>query len=88
MLELDLDYDMTVDNMVPLTGEYKGWTNEEGEFYLLSDEKLVKMPYLLNCNKQIFQMKDGRFVLEVENIESDEFEAEYFYSYDINDLLN
>lgn len=87
MLELDLDYDMTVDNMVPLTGEYKGWTNEEGEFYLLSDEKLVKMPYLLNCNKQIFQMKDGRFVLEVENIESDEFEVEYFYSYDINDLL-
>jgi hypothetical protein len=32
----------------------------------------------------IFQMKDGRFVLEVEN---DEFEVEYFYSYDINDLL-
>jgi hypothetical protein len=28
------------------------------------------------------------FVLEVENIESDEFEVEYFYSYDINDLLN
>ena len=86
MLELDSDYDMSVENMVPLTGEYKGWTNEEGEFYLLSNEKLVKMPYLLNedCDRQIFQMKDGRFVLEVEN---DEFEVEYFYSHDINDLL-
>jgi hypothetical protein len=44
------------------------------------------MNYLLNedRNRQIFQMKDGRFVLEVEN---DELEVEYFYSYDINDLL-
>ena len=86
MLELDLEYDMTVENMVPLTGEYKGWTNEEGEFYLLSNEKIVKMPYLLNedCDRQIFQMKDGRFVLEVEN---DECEVDFFYSYDINDLL-
>lgn len=86
MLELDLEYDMTVDNMVPLTGEYKGWTNEEGEFYS-PEEDVIKMNYLLNddCTRQIFQMKDGRFVLEVEN---DEFEVEYFYSYDINDLLN
>lgn len=86
MIELDLDYDMTVENMEPLTDKYNGWSNEEGEFYLLSDAKLVKMPYLLNdaCDKQIFKMKDGRFVLEVEN---DEFEVEYFYSYDINDLL-
>ena len=86
MIELDVDYDMTVENMVPLTDKYIGWSNEEGEFYLLGDAKLVKMPYLLNDagDKQIFKMKDGRFVLEVEN---DEFEVEYFYSYDINDLL-
>ena len=85
MIELDSDYDMTVDNMVPLTGEYKGWTNHEGEFYS-PEEDVIKMNYLLNndCNRHIFQMKDSRFVLEVEN---DEFEVEYFYSYDINDLL-
>ena len=88
MIELDADYDMTVDNMVTLTGEYKGWTNKEGEFYSVNEGKFINMSVLNNdFDKQIFQMKDGRFVLEVENIESDEFEVEYFYSYDINDLL-
>jgi hypothetical protein len=86
MIELDADYDMTVDNMESLTDKYNGWSNKEGEFYLISDDKFIKMPCLLNDagDKQIFKMKDGRFVLEVEN---DEFEVEYFYSYDINDLL-
>jgi len=86
MIELDSDYDMTVDNMVPLTDKYTGWSNKEGEFFSPSDDDFIKMSCLLNdtCDKQIFKMKDGRFVLEVEN---DELEVEYFYSYDINDLL-
>jgi hypothetical protein len=42
------------------------------------------MPYLLNDNKQIFKMDDGRFVLEIENEDGD---MDYFYSEDIEDLL-
>ena len=86
MEELELDYNVRVDNMVHIEGQYEkfGWIIEKGDFY--SDEgKIVVMSYLLNKSKrqQIFKMDDGRFVLETEN----EDEVDYFYSYDIEDLL-
>ena len=42
------------------------------------------MQYLLNDNKQIFKMDDGRYVLEVEN---EDGTMDYYYSEDIDDLL-
>jgi hypothetical protein len=85
MKELELDYSVRVENMVPLEGEYDGWTIEDGDFYSNEGETVV-MPYLLSDSdsKQIFKMDDGRFVLEIEN---EDCEIDYFYSYDIEDLL-
>ena len=67
MKELEQDYSVRVENMVPLEGEYDGWTIEDGDFYS-NEGKTVIMPYLLNDNKQIFKMDDGRFVLEIEKV--------------------
>jgi hypothetical protein len=83
MKELEQDYSVRVENMVPLEGEYDGWTIEDGDFYSNEGETVI-MPYLLNDNKQIFKMDDGRFVLEIENEDGD---MDYFYSEDIEDLL-
>ncbi len=59
------------------------WTIEDGSF-AANDGKTVIMQYLLNDNKQIFKMDDGRYVLEVEN---EDGTMDYFYSEDIKDLL-
>jgi hypothetical protein len=84
MKELDFDYDLTVDNMVPITTEYNGWENTEGEFYSINKSGFVKMPLLSKDGKQIFQMKDGCYIIEIED---EEMNVDYFYSHDINDLL-
>ena len=56
-----------VENMLPIEEvENDEWTIEDGSFDT-NDGKTVIMQYLLNDNKQIFKMDDGRYVLEVEN---------------------
>ena len=41
-----------------------------------------------DSNKQIFKMKDGKFILEVEgNMDEDGEIIEYFYSENIEDLI-
>ena len=62
MIELDSDYDMTVDNMVPLTGEYKGWTNHEGEFYS-PEEDVIKMNYLLLLHCFLFVITLSEYLI-------------------------
>ena len=89
--ELDLDYDINVVNMIPFTKSLPNseMVLHEAEFYNLKGNA-VKMMVLKNdiefgsigC-KQIFQMKDGKFILEVE----DEEGVEYFFSNKIEDLL-
>jgi hypothetical protein len=88
-VELDLDYDITVDNMVSPSPSHaiNGFKLDPREFYN-SKMKLVKMTTLSRVNAdfsqdQILTMKDGLFILEIEQCG----EVEYFSSNDINDLL-
>ena len=81
---LEQNYSVRVENMLPIEeGEYDEWTIEDGSFDS-NDGKTVIMQYLLNDNKQIFKMDDGRYVLEVENEDGTMY---YYYSEDIDDLL-
>jgi hypothetical protein len=81
---LEQNYSVRVENMLPIEeGEYDEWTIEDGNFDS-NDGKTVIMQYLLNDNKQIFKMDDGRYVLEVEN---EDGTMDYYYSEDIDDLL-
>ena len=81
---LEWNYSVRVENMIPIEEvENDEWTIEDGSF-AANDGKTVIMQYLLNDNKQIFKMDDGRYVLEVEN---EDGTMDYFYSEDIKDLL-
>lgn len=89
--ELGWDYDITVDNMIPMTKEQEigNFKLHETEFGSQKKKGLVKMNVLTigqaGCDgcRQIFQMNDGKFILEVE----DEGMVDYYYSKDITDLL-
>jgi len=94
MKELSDDYDITVDNMfsIDLSApifwgtdyESKGYSLKESKFY---NSKNVLTPMTIlsnNKGKQIFWMKDTKFILEVEK----EGEVEYFYSEKLKDLLS
>lgn len=91
MKRLEEDYNVIVDNMVPVQNLQNLPNNREfivdtATFYSISTSKPVSMNVLTNeDDKQIFAMQDGRFVLEVENF--DDGSVEYYYSEDINDLL-
>ncbi len=81
---LEWNYSVRVENMLPIEEvENDEWAIEDGSF-AANDGKTVIMQYLLNDNKQIFKMDDGRYVLEVENEDGN---MDYFYSEDIKDLL-
>jgi hypothetical protein len=87
--ELDPEYDIAVNNMLPFEGDApRGWEVNEAEF-ATGPRKSVKMKILCkeeeNGISQIFQMKDGRFVLEREGFNFEEIE--YFCSNDLADLL-
>ena len=84
--ELDDNYDISVENMLDMTQEIGGFKLSEEEFSN-KKSKLVKKNILRNEeeNKQIFSMKDGLFILEVEDV--NEGTVEYFFSKDINDLI-
>jgi hypothetical protein len=67
-----------------------GWQLYDAEFYSVKTRKVINLKTLYNGTeigrigaKQIFQMKDGKYVLEVE----DEEGVEYFYSENIQDLV-
>ena len=82
MRELDDNYEISVDDMVPMTYGIGDWEVYEGEFMNRSGD-MVDMKYLSNSNKSIFFMKDGLFILEIEF-----GDVEYFCSTEITDLLN
>lgn len=89
--ELDLNYDISVDNMVdisPRSNEWiKGFDIKKAEFFNRKGKRVIK-DVLFRVNghttEQIFQMKDGLFILEVE----EDGEITYFYSDNINDITN
>lgn len=87
-IELKDDYDISVDNILDISKDY-----EKDGFKIISAhflkgrqviEKLILLKEINIVSKQIFAMKDGRFVLEISDIDEDSIS--YFYSYDINDL--
>jgi hypothetical protein len=92
--ELDPEYDIAVNNMLPFEGDApKGWEVEKAEFIstkgkavkmnVLRKEEVGSKDHLTQSVQQIFQMKDGKFILEVDDFE----EIEYFCSNDLADLL-
>ncbi len=94
--ELDIDYDISVDYMTPIGPEHETETFKikSAEFYPKKG-KLVSMNILSNGieagtsgSKQIFAMKDGTFVLEIEDWTDEDNEVKYFYSDNIKDLLD
>ena len=74
--QLKEDYEVSVDDMID---DFKVTT---AEFYNKAG-KIVNKNILSKDGQQIFSMKDGKFVLEVE----DDGFVEYFCSNDINDLI-
>jgi len=83
MKELDLDYDISVDNMNDIITDYGNFVVEDAEFYDRKTTKLVTKKVLVNEGKQIFSMKDGIYILEIEDCG----EVEYYYSKNLNDLV-
>ena len=91
---LDFDYDIDVKNMIPFTEDQatNDWQLRNTTFFSLDGKKFKEIPMVNLGNginpgecgaKQIFQMKDGKFILEVE----DEEGVEYFFSENLQDLL-
>jgi len=74
-----------VDNMKDIQQNLPGFKKESSKFISLKSGK-TKSKIILKGgqDKQIFQMKDGKFVLEVIN---DEMECEFFYSNNIKKLI-
>ena len=87
MEELDMDYDITCDNLVDIDQEVVGFKVYEGEFYDMKLKDYVSIKTLKNGDdKTIFKTKDdGRYVLEVEDLQMGT--VEYFYSFNIQDLV-
>jgi len=85
-IKLSDDYEINVDQMLDIK-EHKGdFKVIKASFYNLKGTK-VNRNVLSNetegeC-RQIFSMKDGTFILEIDDC----INVEYFYSKDINDLL-
>jgi len=88
--ELPDDYDITVDNMIGMSAEHvtDDFKIHHGIFYSMNDGKDKSMNVLKHESpegviKQIFQMNDGKFILEVEEFG----EVTYFYSDKLSDLV-
>ena len=85
--ELDIDYDITVDKMLPITKSVEDFEVITGEFYSMKLNKLVNMQILKDGIFQIFCMMDDLdnpplFILEVD----DGSDVSYYHSNDIEEL--
>ena len=85
--ELMLDYDITCKNLVDIDQQINGFEEEVGEFYDFDSGDTIEVKILKDNNgRAIMKSKDdGRYVLEVEDFM--EGTVEYFYSFNINDLV-
>jgi len=86
MKELSNDYEVTVTNMVPLTkaDEANGFKLSTSDFFNIEEDTMNCMDILQKDNLQIFKMKDGKFIIEIEDQEN--FECSYFYSNSLTEL--
>ncbi len=88
--ELSVDYDVTVDNMLDMSNDQEvgPFKVTQGTFFNKSGKEVKKNILEFDddenfVRRQIFSMKDGTFVLELEV----DMEVTYFYSEDLNDLI-
>jgi hypothetical protein len=93
--ELNNEYDIDVRNMNDIVEEIGGFKITDGKFMIPTkkydpDNFLIKKILVKECTggdshhlEQIFLMKDGKFILEVDNGET----CEYFYSENLKDLI-
>ncbi len=86
---LPYNYDITVTNMIDMTieQEVNGFVIRDADFYNRSG-KLVKMRTLCKEGNgaEIYQMKDGKFVIEDCSRDYQGDDIEYFYSDNLADL--
>ena len=84
------DYDVTVDNMVPITIPENNVNFEllNSQFFSFKQAKLVNMDILVNqeAGWQFFAMNDNTFILEVEDF--DMGNVDYFQSDNLQDILD
>lgn len=91
--ELSDDYIIDADNMVDFKEVPKGCEIFESEFYSPQKEADIKVKILRKDisteeAKQVFQMKDGIFILEHSTFDDEFGEViEYFYSQSLFDLI-
>ena len=88
LTELDYDYDVTVDNMIPLNTKHENFDVFTSEFFSLDQDKFISMDILVNNDAgwQIFAMNDNTFILEVEDF--DMGTVEYFQADNLQDILD
>lgn len=88
--ELPEDYDISVENMLDMnkSQELGGFKAQGTTFYNKKGKQIPKQ-ILRNEeeSKQIFQMKDGKFILEEETFDDKGGDILYFYSDVITDLI-
>ena len=88
--QLSEDYDVTVDNMVPITTlpENINFDLMNSQFYSFVKKTFVNMDILVNeeAGWQIFAMNDNTFVLEVEDF--DMGTVDYFQADNLQDILD
>jgi hypothetical protein len=85
--QLSDDYDVTVDNMIPLNSKHENFDVFNSQFFSFEQDKLINMDILANdAGWQIFAMKDNTFVLEVEDF--DMCTVEYFQTDNLQDILD
>jgi len=83
------DYDVTVDNMVPITlPENINFDLINSKFYSMTKKTYINIDILVNqeAGWQVFAMNDNTFVLEVEDF--DMGTVEYFQSDNLQDILD
>lgn len=85
---LNNNYPIGVEDIVSINTPIKPFIIHEAQF-LNKQKQLETRNILITCDgissKQIFLMKDGKYILEIDDTENDN--CEYFYSNDILDLI-
>lgn len=80
------NYDICVENMNDINEKVGNFEVKKATFFNKGNKKETKNVLTFE-NQQIFSMKDGTFVLEVEVDNDEGGYCEYFYSDNIKDLL-
>jgi hypothetical protein len=81
------DYDVTVDNMIPLNTKHENFDSFTSQFFSFDQDKFISMDILANdAGWQIFAMNDNTFILEVEDF--DMGTVEYFQADNLQDILD